>query len=232
MKPHTALAAPLLAAALSLGAAAPALATDTWMLTEYTVSYDDSTPFGNLAFAFGSGSTVGFTWFFPTSVQAVSTGPATTAAFSLPDFTVTANPGWLLSGPFTGFLGNVVYTEVGAGASTSMAAASSVQIDAMPAMPLLVNIDKTGTASGPGFESGYFAESIAVPLAGFSSVSFSGGTLTLVAAGGTFASIIAQPQNELTFSFTATPVPEPQTYALLLAGLAAVGWVVTRRGRG
>ena len=31
------------------------------------------------------------------------------------------------------------------------------------------------------------------------------------------------------FNFTATPVPEPETYALMLAGLAAMGFVVNRR---
>lgn len=31
------------------------------------------------------------------------------------------------------------------------------------------------------------------------------------------------------FNFAATPVPEPETYALLMAGLAAVGFVVNRR---
>jgi hypothetical protein len=31
------------------------------------------------------------------------------------------------------------------------------------------------------------------------------------------------------FNFAATPVPEPETYALMLAGLAAVGFVVNRR---
>lgn len=31
------------------------------------------------------------------------------------------------------------------------------------------------------------------------------------------------------FNFTATPVPEPETYALLLAGLTAIGFVVNRR---
>lgn len=31
------------------------------------------------------------------------------------------------------------------------------------------------------------------------------------------------------FNFAATPVPEPETYAMLLAGLTAIGFVVNRR---
>ena len=31
------------------------------------------------------------------------------------------------------------------------------------------------------------------------------------------------------FSFTATPVPEPETAAMLLAGLTALGWLSRRR---
>ena len=33
------------------------------------------------------------------------------------------------------------------------------------------------------------------------------------------------------FEFVAAPVPEPQTYALALSGLALVGWVASRRRR-
>ena len=31
------------------------------------------------------------------------------------------------------------------------------------------------------------------------------------------------------YAFGVTPVPEPETYSLMLAGLAAVGWLSRRR---
>ncbi|WP_257800384.1 PEP-CTERM sorting domain-containing protein [Aquincola sp. J276] len=37
--------------------------------------------------------------------------------------------------------------------------------------------------------------------------------------------------NAVLYSTALPPVPEPETYALMLAGLAAVGWVARRRAR-
>jgi len=57
----------------------------------------------------------------------------------------------------------------------------------------------------------------------------SSGSIALSESGGSFASITAQPQNKFEISFTAMPVPEPETYAMLLAGLGALGWLTKRR---
>lgn len=66
-------------------------------------------------------------------------------------------------------------------------------------------------------------------MAGFSTASLSAASITLSASGGNFVSIGAQPQNKLRFEFTATPVPEPSVYALLLAGLGVLGLRSRRR---
>jgi hypothetical protein len=63
----------------------------------------------------------------------------------------------------------------------------------------------------------------------FNSFSFSGGSLSLQASGGLFSSIIGQPQNELRVSLVAMPVPEPETYAMLLAGLGVMALLFSRR---
>ncbi len=49
-------------------------------------------------------------------------------------------------------------------------------------------------------------------------------------AGYVFNSALTSGSDIYRISFTAAPVPEPQTYALMLAGLAAMGAVVRRRG--
>jgi hypothetical protein len=77
--------------------------------------------------------------------------------------------------------------------------------------------------------SGYFADEATAPIGNFSTVAVSAASLKLEAGGGAFALIGAQPQNELAFSFVANPVPEPETYAMLMAGLGVVGWVARRR---
>ena len=68
-----------------------------------------------------------------------------------------------------------------------------------------------------------------VPVGGFTSLAQSNASLTLMADGGTFSNILSNPQNKLEYSFTATPVPEPETYVMLLSGIAALGWLARRR---
>jgi hypothetical protein len=63
----------------------------------------------------------------------------------------------------------------------------------------------------------------------FESLEVIGGKLSLSVAGGIYASIISQPQNAMEFSFTAAPVPEPESWALLMAGLGLIGYAARRR---
>ena len=218
---------PIAAAVVLIAASSLATATTSWDLGSYTVSYDETTTFGYLAGAFTSGGgSVGFNWNFSSDVQVTSAGGSlVTAIFALPDFTISANPGWTISGGVTSALGNVVYAEYG-GSTTSMSVAALVSVDGSPTFALpLTSMTKVPT----GGALGYLADTATLPIGTFSTFSVSSGSLTLVASGGLFAAIGAQPQNALSFSFIADPVPEPETYAMLLAGLGVVGWVARRR---
>lgn len=221
MKLSSLLAAALLSAASVAGAA-------EWDLGEYKVTYDETTDFGWLSSAFGSGTTRGFSWTVPNAVQVVSVGTSESMTFDLPSFTVTANPGYFLTGPISAFLGNLVFNELG-GATTTFTGAGEVSVDGSPSMPVAGALDRTVLASVGSFVSGYYSGSGSVPYGPFTSLTVSNASITLMASGGTFASIIAQPQNKLEYSFDAMPVPEPQTYAMLLAGMATLGWLVRRR---
>ena len=207
-------------------------ATTNYDLGAYWLSIDETTVFGGISYSYSAGGNeVGFVWSVPSAVQIVSlNGASVSNGTDLPSFTVQAKPGYSLSGALGGFLGNLVFNEVGAGALTSADVSGNVSVDGGPALALNGSLSRTLTSSLPGvFSNGYFSGSASMPVGAFNSFSFSGGSLLLSASGGSFASITAQPQNELKISFFATQVPEPETYALLLAGLGVIGALSRRR---
>ncbi|MEJ6000224.1 PEP-CTERM sorting domain-containing protein [Paucibacter soli] len=216
-----------LAAALFAGGAGAA----TIDYGAFRLDYDSGTVFGSPSFSFSAGGGVtGFGWNVPTAVQVVSEGTPAEAVFELPSFTLSANPGWTLSGPLTSFLGNLVFSEFKG--STSASVSGVVMLDGN-AMSINPSLTRTVTNSSGNFSTGYYATASSQPVGAFSSFSFSGGSLTLSATSGpnSFASITAQPQNELKVGLVANPVPEPASYALMLAGLAVLGALVQRRAR-
>jgi hypothetical protein len=215
-------------AAVALLASGLASATTTLNAGSYSVTYNETTAgFGWISSWFTSGSNVGFEWSVDPSVNVTSVGgAAASATFAIPDFTITVNPGYTLSGPLTGSLGNIVYFLNGSGATASLTATGTVSVDGGPATTL-PSAPLAQTVITPSF--GYFAGTTSAPLGTFSSFAVTGASITLNASGGSFASIGAQPQNKLKFEFTATPVPEPETYALMLAGLGLVGFMARRR---
>jgi hypothetical protein len=216
----------LAGAALAAGATSAQAATAVF--TEYTVTYDDLTSFGGISFSGGGGGgSVFFGWNFSPIVNVSSTGGAVVTPFALPSFTVTPNAGWTLSGAVSGFVGNIVYVEV-AGGTASASTTGLVSFDGGAPIAVGGALSKTPTSA----VSGYLSGSDSTPNGGFSSLSFSGGSIILsaVAAGpGAFAGITAQPQNVLQIGFFAAPVPEPESYIMLLAGLGLIGMMVRRR---
>ena len=152
MKLHT-----VFAAVLALAGAASASAVTLTNYGAYTLSYNELTSFTftDLSFSGGGGST-GFGWNVDTSVSVTSFGAVTTAVFTLPNFTISVNPGWVLSGPVAGFLGNLVFNEVGAGAATSAATSGMVSVDGGPALPFGGALTKVATTVLPGYTGGYY----------------------------------------------------------------------------
>jgi len=215
--------------ALSLMAGVSAASAETVNLGPYSLTYNETTSFGYVAGSFSaSGDVYGFSWNFSPTVNVASSGSTIIATFDLPSFTITAEPGYALS-DFTAFLGNLQYTEINF-ATTNIQVLGEIAVNGGPATSVNHLVGWTETASDLTipYRSGYFAESATLP-GSFFSLDVSNASLVLSASGGAFSNIAANPQNKIEFSFTAVPVPEPETYAMLLAGLGVMGAIARRR---
>lgn len=219
---------PSLAAASLLFAVGAASALTSQDFGSHTLVYDETTAFGHLSSSFtAGGGSAGFTWTVPNSANVASFGPLTIVTVNLPSFTVTANAGWALSNA-SGFLGNISFTEVGA-ATTQIILYADVSLNGGTPVTVIDNLPWTPVSGGPGYLNGFFSDTLAAAPGGFTSLSVTNAHIDLSAVGGIFSSITAQPQNKLEVSLVAVPVPEPETYAMLLAGLASLGWLSKRR---
>lgn len=219
------------AASLTLAMSA-ASAAASYNVGSATVAYDETTTFGNISSSFSSSNdTFGFSWTVPNTANIFSAGTTEIAVFDLPSFKLTPNAGYTLGGPVRVTLGNFAFFEVG-GATTNISIAGDVSLNGAPPTTLsgLLDFQITSSGSTPvSHVGGYLFLDQTYNPGAFNSLEVTNASITLSAANGTFSQIIANPQNKLEISFTAPPVPEPETAAMLLVGLVAVGWITQRR---
>lgn len=242
MKSKHVFMAGLLATGLSVAhaVAPPSFSSFTTEFNEYTVTYQNDTTLGGFASTFstsdGGGNKVyGFTWKLSTAVQVASpSGAFAQNVFALPQFTITANPGWTLAGPLTSVFGNLSFVEFGDGATTNVTTSGKLSFNgAVVATPVDAPISKTRTSS-IGLDPlrfGYFGDSASYPQASFLSVNVSDAFLTLTAGGGSSSAVFAETNSKLEFGVAVipAPIPEPHAWAMLLAGLGLMGVVARRR---
>ena len=194
----------------------------------FVLDFDGSTAFGAPSVSFSGGNgLVGFAWSVPQSIFIAVNDDVDVLEFDLPSFTITAHAGYQLSGPVSGFFGNLVFNEFGETQATALISGNG-SVDGGAPVSLAEEMTRTVTTSTPGvFTGGYFSSSITTPLGNFTSLSFDMGKLTLSVFG--TGSILAQPQNELRVSFFAAPSPVPVPTAIWLFGSALGGLGLMRR---
>ena len=181
----------------------------------YLVEYDDTTAFGNPSLISGPGTNVSFAWAFPNVGVASLGGTSDSKAVLMPTYVITVKPGFTLSGPISGFVGNLVFTDFG-GNTTAATLSGHLNIDGGSDIPFSEALGKTITLPlGPSGNSGLMSLSPSVGIGAFSSFAFSGGLLLEASAGDGFAQIVAQPQNLFKVNFQATAVPLPAAPARL-----------------
>lgn len=225
---------PALVAASLLLAVSAASATTSFDVGGATLTYDETTSLGFTNESFNSFQSEGFNWKIPVNVTLTNIAQNTIALkyVALPSFTIQAKPGYALS-DLTGFFGNPTFFDFGG--TSNIAFTGNVSINGAAPVHIqdaLIGFEITGpNPPVSNLNTGYFSQTYTVPGA-FSSFSVSEATLLLSAAvdaNGTVASITSTPQNKLEISYTVVAVPEPETTAMLLAGLVAMGWMTQRR---
>ena len=215
--------------ALSLVASMAASAA-TLDLGSYILNYDDGTALGNPTASTGPGGAVSLSWSLGNAVSYLNVGPnpVVPVMVLLPTYSITAKPGFQLSGPLTGFAGNVIYAEF-LGNTTVLELVGGMAIDGS-VTGIDVLFDKTPIILVPGLtELGTFSLNPVVNVGNFASFGFAG-NLILASVGTTgpsFGAIQSRARNELKVSFFATPVPVPP--AAWLFSSALVGLVLRRR---
>ena len=198
----------------------------------YMLDYDELTAFGDPTFSSGPGNTAIFSWSLGSAVNYLNIGPAAPVdkIIVLPRHTITAKPGFSLSGPVSTFSGNPIYTEFG-GAVTTMAMFADLSVNGGPLTAVSASFVKTPIIVVPDLAViGTMSLSSSAAIGGFSTLEVSSAALFLTSTPTTLLSLAAiqsRAIDSFTVSFLATPVPVPPAAWLLSSAL--LGLVLRRR---
>ncbi|MDP1864080.1 MAG: PEP-CTERM sorting domain-containing protein [Thiobacillus sp.] len=211
-----------------LGTAAYATTTLTGTNVSYTF---DETGLGKFGSAAVSGDSLVFSPLSPNSFMATSSG--TGSAFETVHVTVTANSGYQLSAFNLSETGGYSFSGDGAVYVTGEFGALDVEGTTGNYLPAPIEAVPGSFASTSGSWTAQAA--MTLPATGWGGVDGSVGSVSLkisnqlfAFAGSGSASIYKDFVGISAFTTAVTPVPEAQTYAMMLVGLGLVGFMVRR----
>ena len=182
----------------------------------FTLDFSDE--FGTPTLAPGAG-TVTIAWSHATDpVTGTSPVPVT-----LPTFTISSGVGFQLSGPVSGSIGPLFYSDVAGNETNVTLVGATVSIDGGAAIGF-PNVDLLKTPISEGALTGSFSFDMSVPAANFSTLTLAG-VLALSANGadGFNTAVLTFPASySVTFNLAPIPTPVPAAVWFMSTGIAAV----------
>lgn len=192
----------------------------------YTLVYEAATKIGALDFTREDALGAGFGWTLPPEFAFDYSTNFDANAYGAP-FYIFVNEGFKFSGKMSVHLGNISFAEAGAWTAPDVSGAFQLDGDYYP---FFVPMMRTEIISTESLRAGYYDLTYRrdVGFDAFSNLALTDFSINLgIADPG--AVIFSNGQAELSFWFGVTPVPEPSTYALLMAGLGVVALRSSRR---
>jgi len=159
-------------------------------------------------------------------------GPGSQTLSEDKSFSVQAAPGFVITGLWLKAIGTYFYftgTNASVGVTGSLTVSPSTSALGAPAPAFVGYVSEQYDAKSWVAQTGSIAMSLASPASATVRIQMALAASAFATAADPDFNYAFIDARELQLTVMTTPVPEPETYALLLAGLGVVGFVAARR---